>query len=72
MTNRIPFPLREELQAKAVEQYRAKASIRNIAAALGSSYSTVRVLLLEDGVVLRARGGGDRRSPAAQAGAARA
>lgn len=49
---------------RAADLYTAGASIRAIAAEIGRSPANVRVLLLEAGVTLRARGGNNRKAGA--------
>lgn len=55
---------RTEARDKAAALYRRGATIRYVAAELGRSYGGTRVLLLEAGVTLRARGGGIRKAGA--------
>jgi hypothetical protein len=47
---------RAELAPHVADAYRAGASIRQIAAAMGRSYATARQLLMETDVPLRPRG----------------
>lgn len=53
---------RENARREAAELYGQGATIRSISRALGRSYGGTRVLLLEAGVTLRARGGGSRKA----------
>jgi hypothetical protein len=55
---------RKNARDKAARLYDAGATIRSVAAQLGRSYGGTRVLLLEAGVTLRARGGGIRKAGA--------
>lgn len=57
---RVTGKEREELTASLVAQYRAGASIRELAAATGRSYGFVHRLLSESDVDLRGRGGATR------------
>ncbi|UJV42035.1 helix-turn-helix domain-containing protein [Streptomyces sp. AMCC400023] len=52
---------RETARQQAADLYGQGATIRSISRALGRSYGGTRVLLLEAGVTLRARGGGLRK-----------
>lgn len=55
---------RTTARQQAAELYGQGATIRSISVALGRSYGGTRVLLLEAGVTLRARGGGIRKAGA--------
>ena len=55
---------RETARQQAADLYGQGATIRSISVALGRSYGGTRVLLLEAGVTLRARGGGLRKAGA--------
>lgn len=55
---------RDKVRQRAAQHYAAGLSIRAISRALGRSYGGTRVLLLEAGVTLRARGGGIRKAGA--------
>ncbi len=63
---RVTGEARETMARQVSEQYRAGASIREIASATGRSYGFIHRLLLESDVVLRGRGGAtrSRRRPA--------
>jgi hypothetical protein len=51
---------RAQLGHSAAQRYQAGSSIRAIAAELGRSYTYIRLLLLQTGVVLRSRTGRPR------------
>lgn len=51
---------RENARKRAAELYATGVPIRSVAAEIGRSYGGTRVLLLEAGVTLRARGGNVR------------
>lgn len=55
---------REKVRAEAARLYGQGATIRSVAQQLDRSYGGTRVLLLEAGVTLRARGGGIRKAGA--------
>ncbi|MDX2763354.1 helix-turn-helix domain-containing protein [Streptomyces europaeiscabiei] len=56
--------VRKGARDKAAHLYTQGCTIRSVAAQLGRSYGGTRVLLLEAGVTLRARGGGIRKAGA--------
>ena len=50
-------PERARIAARLQQRYEAGATIRGLATETGRSFGWVRTLLLEEGVVLRTRGG---------------
>ncbi|MFE3293890.1 helix-turn-helix domain-containing protein [Rhodococcus sp. NPDC059234] len=52
---------RDVMQTELRDRYLSGASIRTLAESTGRSYGFVRTLLTESGVVLRGRGGPNRR-----------
>jgi transposase len=57
---RVTGEARDAMTRQVVSQYRAGASIRELAAELGRSYGFVHRLLCDAGVELRGRGGATR------------
>lgn len=58
---RVTGESRDRLQAHLKERYEAGASIRSLAQETGRSYGFVHNVLVESDVVLRHRGGANRR-----------
>jgi len=62
VTKRMTSKERSQLRVKFARRYQKGESIRGLATASGMAYGTARNLLLESGVVLRGRGGANRKS----------
>ncbi|KAA0023581.1 helix-turn-helix domain-containing protein [Antrihabitans cavernicola] len=60
---RVTGKSRDRLQSQLKKQYEAGASIRSLAKTTGRSYGFVHNVLVESDVVLRGRGGANRRKP---------
>ncbi|MFC9790723.1 helix-turn-helix domain-containing protein [Rhodococcus sp. NPDC127528] len=58
---RVTGGARDVMQTELRDRYLAGASIRTLAESTGRSYGFVRTLLTESGVMLRGRGGPNRR-----------
>jgi Helix-turn-helix domain len=59
---RLIGPFRTAAAEDLAELYMAGATIRSLAERTGRSYGGTRALLLEAGITLRTRGGGQRKT----------